>query len=932
MSEHSWSKVEELFLAALDLPAAERQAFVERECGSDLELRQEAESLLAADAADGRGIALIVEDAASSLFEHESMTGKRLGAYQVVQEIGRGGMGVVYLAVRADQVFERHVAVKVVKRGVDTDAVLGRFRHERRILAGLNHPNIAGLMDGGTSADGRPYFVMEYVEGRPIQEFCRERELTIRQRCELFRKVCEPVTYAHRNLVIHRDLKPANILVTAEGSPKLLDFGIARLLSLDPGENTVGQTTRSGSALTPAYASPEQRRGEAVNTSTDVYSLGAVLFELLSGQAPPANRDLSVERPIGKPSEAVEDRGLRDDLAGDLDNIVLKATHPEQERRYPSVDHLSEDIGRYLTGRPVLAREDRFTYRAAKFIRRNRLAVLSAALAAIALAVGVTLVLWEARQAELQRQRAERRVGQLVELANRTLFDVHGFIERLPGATDARKKIVGSTLEYLDQLAKETGNDTRVQSALAAAYLRVAAIRGYQLKPNLGDLPGALETYGKSAKILETLLSRDPRNTILGLMLADVREGTGTVLSAMGRRTDGVAEVRRGIEIVETILAREPRNMQARKSASRINLSLAEILATFDPTAEQQLLKRLPVDTQLAAENPQDLDTLALLAEAYSLLGTAVKMRLGESMPYYQKSIELRERFISMRPNDVEAQRNLMIIYVHIGDRLGTPFFGGRGDGDPKVAVEYYRKATRIAESLSAADPANQLSRYDLGQAYTRIALVLETDREIPESLKMLDRSIAILESIVAQSPKAAGYRSSLGLAYAFKGERLKRLREYRQALRDYQRALQLSASASADSPNSRPYKNQILFAEGGMCGLLAILGDRAGSIEMLSKMVAAAGELAVSPSPASVVTRSNIAKTLAWAGDSYAALATNAGPAGQRTSDLRLALSYYRKAGDAWAKLTSDELNPYRQDSKLTQQRIVECQAKLAR
>ena len=572
MSDKTSRKVDRLFLAALDLPAEERAAFFDRECGLDLELRQEAESLLVADADNGQGIASIVEDAAASLFERDAMTGKHLGAYQVVQEIGRGGMGVVYLAVRADNVFEKRVAVKVVKRGVDTDAVLRRFQHERRILAGLDHPYIARLLDGGTSDDGRPYFVMEFVEGQPIQEFCRERGLNIRQRCELFLKVCQPVAYAHRNLVIHRDLKPANILVTAEGSPKLLDFGIARLLSLDPGENTLGQTAGSSSALTPAYASPEQRRGEAVNTATDVYSLGAVLFEILSGQSPPANRDLSLERPIGKPSDAAQDRGLRRALEGDLDNIVMKATHPEQERRYQSVDHLSEDLDRYLTGRPVRARQDRVAYRAAKFVRRNRLAVIGALLLAIGMTAGVTAVLWEARQAELQRQRAERRVGQLVELANRTLFDVHALIERLPGATEARKKIVGTTLEYLDQLAVETGaetsNDVRVQSALAAAYLRVAAIRGYPDKPNLGDLPGALETYAKSATILDALLSHDPRNPVLELMRADVCEGAGQVLSAMGRSTEAAVDVRKGIGLAESVLTQEPGNLRARKSAS----------------------------------------------------------------------------------------------------------------------------------------------------------------------------------------------------------------------------------------------------------------------------------------------------------------------------------------------------------------------------
>ena len=233
MPDESWRRVEEVFLAALDIPPEQRAAFLDQECGDDLELREEAESLLAADSGDGQRIAMLVAENAAGLLDRDSISGKRLGPYQVVEEIGRGGMGAVYAAVRADREYEKRVAIKVVKRGVDTDAVLDRFRHERQILAGLDHPYITRLLDGGTSDDGRPYFVMELVEGRPIQEFCRDRHLSVRERCELFRKVCDAVSYAHRRLVIHRDLKPANILVTAEGTPKLLDFGIARLLSVD---------------------------------------------------------------------------------------------------------------------------------------------------------------------------------------------------------------------------------------------------------------------------------------------------------------------------------------------------------------------------------------------------------------------------------------------------------------------------------------------------------------------------------------------------------------------------------------------------------------------------------------------------------------------------------------------------------------------------
>ncbi len=250
--DERWRRIEALFLDAADLPEAERAGFFDHACGGDIDLRREAESLLAAESRPPVSIATVIGSAATDLFDENAMTGKRFGAYRIECEIGRGGMGAVYLALRADDEFERRVAIKLVKRGIDTDAVLERFLRERQVLAGLDHPNIARLLDGGTSSDGRPWFAMEYVEGKPIQAYCAEKELGVPERCELFRKLCEPVSYAHRNLVIHRDLKPANILMTRDGQPKLLDFGIARLLSLQPGENTIRgkrrycQAARSG--------------------------------------------------------------------------------------------------------------------------------------------------------------------------------------------------------------------------------------------------------------------------------------------------------------------------------------------------------------------------------------------------------------------------------------------------------------------------------------------------------------------------------------------------------------------------------------------------------------------------------------------------------------------------------------------------------------
>src|SRR5579863_3068895 len=324
MESDSWDRAQALFLSAADLSAAELEPFLDASCAGDAELRSEVESLLAADRKNGAGIASAVEIEASLLFD-SPLSGERLGAYRILHEIGRGGMGAVYLAVRDDELYRKKVAIKVVKRGMDTTEVLSRFRYERQILANLDHPYIAGLYDGGTTYDGRPFFVMEFVEGQPVDTFCRERALSVDARCRLFVRICEAVAHAHRNLVVHRDLKPANIFVTPEGTPKLLDFGIAKLL--DDGAGDRETTATMARHLTPDYASPEQVRGLAVTTATDVYSLGSVLYELLTGRRAhqiTGSTPGEVERAVCE-TEILPPSVHAPQLDADLDNIVQMA-------------------------------------------------------------------------------------------------------------------------------------------------------------------------------------------------------------------------------------------------------------------------------------------------------------------------------------------------------------------------------------------------------------------------------------------------------------------------------------------------------------------------------------------------------------------------------------------------------------------------------
>lgn len=398
MTIERWQRVKEIVSAGLEREGTSRAAFLEEACGSDESLRQEVEELIASfhdagDFLDEAPVAVKPFAEARSASKHHSLCcaqGEQIGPYRVLDVLGQGGMGTVYRAMRVDGDFTMQVAVKVVKRGMDSDGVVRRFRRERQILARLGHPNIARLLDGGVTSDGLPYLVMEFVEGKSLDAYCEEHDLSLRERLMLFRSVCSALQYAHRNLIVHGDVKPSNILVTADGVPKLLDFGVAKLLDPTSPESTVTAEFRP---MTPAYASPEQLRGEAVGTLSDVYSLGVVLYELLAGQRPykfGSASPVSVRRVIEstEPPKPSVISGRRD-LAGDLDNIALKAMDKEPERRYASVEQLSEDLRLLLEGRPVTARPATLPYRVDKFVRRNPFAVAATLLLSLTLLGGV---------------------------------------------------------------------------------------------------------------------------------------------------------------------------------------------------------------------------------------------------------------------------------------------------------------------------------------------------------------------------------------------------------------------------------------------------------------------------------------------------------------------------------------------------------------
>jgi len=801
MNPEQWERISEIFPKALSLQGEERENFLNEACADEGELRKEVDSLLASHDEAGSHFLnepdAVFEQASGRLRWPEVQAGRRIGPYLVAEPIGHGGMGEVFAATRADGQYEKKVALKLVRGGYDTSFILERFRNERQILAGLDHPNIARLLDGGTTDDGIPYLVMELVAGAPIDVYCDAHKLSITQRLVLFRQVCSAVEYAHQRLVIHRDIKPSNILVTEDGVPKLLDFGIAKIL--DASGSTEATMLRP---MTPEYASPEQVRGEPISTSTDGYSLGVVLYQLLTGRSPyrvdtPTPERLAQvitqeepERPStsvlrtktgaalgdsreNTPEAVSETREvsplrLQKRLRGDLDFILLKALRKEPVQRYSSVEQFSEDIRRHLEGAPVAARKGTWAYKGGKFMRRHKAGVLAGALVFATLLTAIFVVLREARIAEANRRRAEARFNDVRKLADSLMFEVHDSIRQLPGATAARKLIIQRAQEYLDVLAKDSQNDPSLLRELASAYGRLASVEGDSQEANLGETSDAIGNYRKAVELLSTCLSLDPSNQATPRELSRAYQNLAVALASTGDKSGGQDVTRKAVQILEPLAASHPEDqkLQYELGAAYDQLGTMSSSAHDFGYANESFRKALAILQKVADADAQKNEFQTELSFVHKHMGAvlAVQNQLPGALEQYRAALAIDEAQLSHQPNNPQTLYNISFTFSDTGWIL-------RRQGDLDAALAHYSKALEIRKALAGADPNDVRAKEGLSNTYSAVALIYFEKNDLAQAIRLGSESLAIRQALSQKDPANERIRVKVAEEQAYLGE-----------------------------------------------------------------------------------------------------------------------------------------------------------------
>jgi serine/threonine protein kinase/tetratricopeptide (TPR) repeat protein len=856
-----YKQAKEIFLRVCDLSSAERKAILDRECAGNAELRAEVESLIVHHHLADHDPA----EAATSAPSSKSSAGHpmRIGPYRVHHEIGRGGMGVVYVAVRDDDQFKRRVALKVLKRGMDTDDVLRRFELERQLLAAMNHPNIARLYDGGQTDDGRPYFVMEYVEGLPLDEYCDVHRLHIDERLELFRTVCAAVHYAHQNLVVHRDLKPGNILVSKDGVPKLLDFGIAKLINPEFAFIHGDPTAPEFRVMTPEYASPEQVRGNPITTASDVYSLGVILYELVSGHRPyhiksrvraeleriicdeepdrpstaiskieqvgderpgkPASTRTVTPESVSRTRESGPNR-LRRRIAGDIDNIVLMAMRKEPQRRYKSAEQLAEDLRRHLTGLTVIARKDTLGYRSLKFINRNRGPVAVAAVIVLLLVGGMISTAWQARQTEKQRIIAETERASAIqardaldEFTMSQMQVVGDFADRIEerirpliGNTAARETILTAAEWMFSALLVRTGDAPELAKYRALILERRGSLLGSNRMGNLGDVEGGISSLREAMAIRQSLADQNPESFDAQRNLAMCKQQLADLLVLAGRTDEALLKYEQALTTFRTLVSLE-NTVPANQRGVTVNLlKIADI--QFERGAHNaalELFEECRVIRDKAVQASPDDPTA--LRDWTVLVGRIASVhveqgRIVQAVEQYRALLATRNRI-----NDLEksgrSKRDLAISHFFLGNALYD-------DHQYQAALEQFTAGRTLTRELLDADPVDDRARRDVCLLEESVGRSLNSLLNFDEALACHQNALRIGEALLAKENTNQTYRQTAAAQHYYIGCILVQLGEHDEARPHLQESIDMFEELLARSPQNQTLKSLLAQAE----------------------------------------------------------------------------------------------------------------------
>jgi len=775
-----WPQVRELFERALALPAERRAAFV-ASAGAPAPVCDEVLSLLAhAEAAELEGTGLAqarpVETIVDGRAGDGALEGQRLGPWRITGPLGHGGMGEVMRAHRCDGAYEGQAAVKILKRGMDSAALLARFAQEQRVLARMNHPHIARLFDAGLTPDARPYFVMELVDGQPIDRAVQG--LPIEARLALFLQLTEAVAYAHRQLLVHRDLKPSNVLVDAQGQVKLLDFGIAK--ALEAGEDDTATTQQGQRPFTPHYASPEQVRGEPVGTGTDIYSLGVLLYRLLTGLRP-YGRDATTPQAAAR--SVLEDAPTRPSslspgliadpqwlatrkrLVGDLDNILLKALEKPLERRYATVEALAADIRAHLAGYPVSARPGSLSYLLRKFVARHRASVGVGALGLAGVVAALVAALWQAQRAELARAQSERRFVEVRQLAKGLVFKYHDQIASLPGSTATREALLADAVRYLDGLRAEGAAmlDPALAREVAESYFRIAVLQGEQFSPGQ-------ERLAEAEVHLDRALALLPRYVSLPALPVEALHTAADMWSARASQASRAARLATSLEalgaarvLVERAAASNPAEPQVLSrlasvegrvglvlGGSPIGANLGRVEAAIGHLRRsakmmQALEERAPGSAEWAHQHAwacQNLATALLLSARYA-----------EAVSWAERTVMLRDAAADREPANAHYRHQRAIGRILLSQALSYA-------GAHERALRSHEDAVAIARSSALADAANMTAARDLVLADLAGARVQALAGQAPAARRALERVLVQWPAAAAgdESPSGADF------------------------------------------------------------------------------------------------------------------------------------------------------------------------------